>query len=149
MTWHNRWPKISMAERFWAKVDQGEGCWLWTAARDRKGYGVFRRGTGLGPCGAHRVAWEITNGPIPSGMEIDHTCFTPACVRPDHLALITPTDHRRQGGQRGALVTRRDHCIHGHPFTLVVGGRRRCYPCSKERWTKANRKRRTMDPTPG
>lgn len=143
MTWHNRWPKTTMAERFWAKVERGDNCWLWTAAADRRGYGRFQRGTGMGTCFAHRLAWELTNGPIPQGMEIDHRCFTPACVRPDHLALIEPGPHRRQAGERRRELAP-DHCKWGHPFTMVVAGRRRCRPCTKERWTKDNWKRRGM-----
>lgn len=44
---------------------------------------------------AHRVAWEMTNGPIPEGMDLDHRCGNRACVNPDHLRVTT----RSQNGQ--------------------------------------------------
>lgn len=76
-------------ERFWAKVEKSQGtCWQWKAfIHPRTGYGFFyyRNKTG----GAHRFAFEIANGAIPDGMEIDHTCHNRSCVNPAHLRLAT------------------------------------------------------------
>jgi len=38
---------------------------------------------------AHRVSYELANGPIPAGMVIDHACHRPSCVRPSHLRAVT------------------------------------------------------------
>lgn len=38
------------------------GCWIWTAAHNGKGYGVFGRTPRLY---AHRFAYEYYKGPIP------------------------------------------------------------------------------------
>jgi hypothetical protein len=77
--------KKPLSERFWAKVDKSGECWLWTAGTSRKGYGaILVEGKGRA---AHRVAYELVNGPIPEGMQIDHMCHTRACVRPDHLRI--------------------------------------------------------------
>ena len=70
---------------FWPKVQKGEGCWEWTAARDAKGYGQFKHRGGMRL--AHRVAYENERGPIPAGLQIDHTCWNRACVNPAHLRL--------------------------------------------------------------
>lgn len=80
----------SLAGRFWAKVRTGDGCWLWTGALDNGGYGKIGAGGDRGRtlC-AHRVAWELARGPIPDGLEIDHTCHVRRCVRPDHLRTVT------------------------------------------------------------
>lgn len=38
---------------------------------------------------AHRFAWELVNGAIPPGKQIDHRCHVPLCVNPAHLRLAT------------------------------------------------------------
>ena len=58
-------------DRFWAKVDiRGTNdCWPWTAAvNGPKGYGYFARANSRRKYLAHRVVWEMENGPIPRGM---------------------------------------------------------------------------------
>ena len=74
-------------DRFWAKVDvKGpDDCWLWTANKNNKGYGLFRPG-GLAPKRlSHRLSFSDAFGPIPDGMHVLHSCDTPACVNPAHL----------------------------------------------------------------
>jgi len=41
-----------------------------------------------GPC-APAFAWELRNGPIPTGMCVRHLCAQHICVRPDHFFLGT------------------------------------------------------------
>lgn len=60
---------------------------------------------------AHRYSWEEANGPVPEGLELDHLCRTPACVRPDHLEPVTHLENQRRGS-----VTARTHCPQGHPY---------------------------------
>ena len=39
-TYHQRFK--TMEQRFWEKVDKKEdGCWVWTANTNHKGYGMF------------------------------------------------------------------------------------------------------------
>lgn len=100
-------PGGDYAERFWSKVDRtGDGCWEWQASRTSHGYGqvsTFRR-----PRGAHRVAWELVNGPIPDGLWVLHHCDNPPCVRSDHLFLGTVGDNSRDMAAKG-----RTHVIYG------------------------------------
>lgn len=81
-------------ERFWEKVRKDGPCWTWTGAV-RNGYGVFRS-QGAARL-AHRVAWAWERGPIPDGMEVDHTCFNRSCVNVAHLRLL---DHTSNGQNR-------------------------------------------------
>lgn len=63
---------------------------------------------------AHRVAYELTRGPIPAGMEIDHLCRVRSCVNPDHLEAVTRGENLRRGrGKTGAQT----HCKRGHELT--------------------------------
>ena len=77
----------SLLQRFEEKyiVEPNSGCWLWTAATLFHGYGAIRIDGQTKR--AHRVSYELFNGPIPEGMHILHKCDTPCCVRPDHLKV--------------------------------------------------------------
>lgn len=109
-----------LAERFWEKVQKADGdaCWLWTGSSRHQKYPygcIWANGKAQW---AHRVAWELERGPIPDGMQIDHICKNPQCVRPDHLRLVTPrqnwVDYSDSPIARNAMKT---HCKFGHPLT--------------------------------
>ena len=89
-------------ERFWEKVDKGDGsqCWIWNASRSKQGYGRFARNDGQF-VQASRFAYEITYRQIPEGMDVLHSCDNQPCVRPDHLFLGTDLDNRRDAIRKG------------------------------------------------
>lgn len=98
--------------RFWSKVERTDRCWLWRGAINPKsGYGRFsdkRRATKAGrmvpwPLYAHRVAWELTHGPIPKGQSVLHHCDVPNCVNPRHLFLGTQKTNMQDAQQKGRL----------------------------------------------
>ena len=88
----------------------GNGCWVWNWAVQRKGYAsVWVDGRGVK---AHRVAYELANGPIPEGMVIRHTCGNPSCVNAEHLRVGTPAENARDmvndGNQGNQKLTQDD-----------------------------------------
>ena len=88
----------SLSERFWAKVNRSSGCWVWTGAKNRTGYGIIGHGPTLR---AHRVAYELTFGPIPQGMYVLHSCDNPSCVNPAHLFLGRQADNLQDMKRKG------------------------------------------------
>lgn len=110
-------------------VDSATGCWVWQRTLV-KGYGQFMV-DGVKK-GAHVHFWERENGPVPEGLELDHLCRRPLCVRPSHCEAVTHAENQRR---RAAAVT---HCPADHPYdevnTLVrKSGARHCRACNRNR----------------
>ncbi len=99
-------PPTDIKTAFWSQVvkHDGDGCWEWTGNKSRSfGYGSFAyAGTTKA---AHRVSWEMHNGPIQVNSEIRilvcHKCDNPPCVRPDHLFLGTDADNNKDNMLKG------------------------------------------------
>lgn len=91
-----------LAERFWEKVDiRGEDeCWPWMASTKQGGYGKIVSDDGRFLL-AHRVAYELTIGPIPVGLVLCHRCDNPGCVNPSHMFLGTQADNLQDMRTKG------------------------------------------------
>lgn len=92
---------------FWEKVDKSGDCWLWTAARNKKGYGVAWDGDRTQK--AHRVSFFLAHGYMPT-LCVLHKCDVPHCVNPDHLFLGTRADNNRDMTRKGRHASKDDYC---------------------------------------
>lgn len=113
-----------LRDRVLAKIRYENGCWTFTG-RLNGGYAwISVEGT---PRYAHRVMWELKNGPVSIGLELDHLCRNRACVNPDHLELVTHEVNMNR--------SRRTHCKRGHAYNFVNTyewkGERYCRPCHR------------------
>lgn len=96
-------PRKGISERFWPKVKIAtyppDACWEWVGAKNSNGYGhIGDRGSHKK---AHRVSWEIHNGPIPSGSLCLHKCDNKSCVNPSHLYIGNHSDNAKDMIERG------------------------------------------------
>lgn len=91
------------------------GCWIFTGAmhrgreHHRHAYGVIGEGgdraRGAKVLLAHRAAWMVYRGPIPSGVQVLHRCDVPLCCNPDHLFLGSQTDNMQDCKSKGRMRT--------------------------------------------
>lgn len=131
-------------QRFWERAIVQDGCWGWTG-EILSGYAILwnpdrvtRR--------AHRISWMIHFGPIPAGLDIDHTCHNGTgcvggarcphrrCTNPAHLEAVSHVENISRGNiNQYAAAT---HCIRGHEFTgentyRHPRGKRVCRACRR------------------
>lgn len=119
---------VPLEDRFWQQVSKAdEGCWLWMGGRSPRGYGkvsgvLFDRPRRH--YRAHRVAYELTYGPIADEAIVRHfICDNPPCCRPDHLKIGTTADNVADRVVAGRSATGDNHWTRRHPTSIQRGER--------------------------
>jgi hypothetical protein len=92
MRYHSEEDRI---KNFWSYVQKTEDCWLWLGSiHEKTGHGQFCwKGK---TAWAHRIAYLLLKGEIPSGFDLHHgpDC-SDCCVNPDHLTPMSHGEHSR------------------------------------------------------
>ena len=109
----------ALVQKFWSNVEKTPNCWIWRAGLKNDGYGNFQYGGRLNKTQvqAHRVAYILTKGDIPEGLQLDHLCRNRACVNPAHLEPVTCQINLLRGQTTTAANSRKSHCPQGHEYT--------------------------------
>ena len=144
---------VRLCRKFWARAIVVPGCWDWAGNQDRYGYAVVTtsRANRTVLMKAHRLSWEIHNGPVQKGVFVLHHCDNPLCVNPAHLFLGNHTDNMRDAARKGRIRNRHNgqtHCINGHDFTVEntyysprTGATRHCRACRREAVARSRQRR--------
>lgn len=132
---------VPISDRLTAGLEhRRNGCLEWTGSTSAKGYGrIWSDGKVRG---AHRIAWELVNGPIPDGLFVCHHCDNPPCCEtspseayPDgHLFLGTDADNYVDMVMKGRGKAAKTHCLQKHEYTeantyIRRDGARECRSC--------------------
>ena len=144
------------------RVDQraDNECWPWLGVVRDAGYGTFsRRVDGrVTSAPAHRLVYELLVGPIPPGLQLDHTCHDAEicggpcehrrCCNPAHLEAVSPAENARRSApaiRRSSPNRAKTHCPQGHAYEgdnlIETNGHRYCRTCRDLR----NRKRKRSE----
>lgn len=147
-TYDRRWGR-PIVDRILERTEPGPGgCQLWTGTTVR-GYGKVYEGRRNRL--VHRAVFEALVGPIPEGMDLDHTCHTRdplcrggvtcthrRCVNVEHLEPVPPIENNRRSQSFSAINATKTHCDHGHEFTSANtyirprNGQRQCRQCRRK-----------------
>jgi hypothetical protein len=86
-----------------------EGCWLWLRGKFKSGYGAVHWyvGDAKKKWYTHRLSYTQSNGDIPEGHGVCHTCDVPSCINPEHLFVGTQKDNMQDCIKKGRFNRRK------------------------------------------
>lgn len=123
-------------------------CWGWTGAATSRGYGSISYQSRV--WSTHKLAYVLTVGAVPNGLQLDHLCCNKLCCNPAHLEPVTSKVNVGRAWPATKL-----RCVNGHPLAapnlrlrsraggLVARDCRACRMAEKSRYDdERGRKRR-------
>lgn len=148
---------VQWCERFWNKVDFGEhplDCWIWTAAKNSNGYGIFRLNNKT--INAYSIAYKLLIGQVPDGKELHHECQVRSCVNTfwhifpktheENMILSRTTMYRKPN----STCQFKSKCKNGHSLIsddnvyVDTRGQISCRTCRKDAVTRYRNKRKVV-----
>lgn len=131
------WEPVAPPSLFWKRVRKTDTCWLWIGPLDAAGYGSV---SFADTSSAHRMAWVLSRGKIPDGLELDHLCRVRRCVNPEHLEPVTHAENMRRAAPFRLPPPRQLVCVRGHLLAegnllrrKARAGHRECLTCIRDR----------------
>jgi hypothetical protein len=88
LAWVKAQPKITLDDLFARSIPiPFSGCWIYLTKSDSDTEYTY----------AHRLAYTLTYGPVPKGLDLDHLCRVPRCINPEHLEPVTRSENKLRG----------------------------------------------------
>ncbi len=109
--YYKSYPTTPLSELFSRHIGEttDRGCIIWNGYKNKSnGYGMTHDAENRSTY-AHRIAWELANGPIPDGLWVLHKCDNPPCVNVEHLFLGTRQDNIDDMVSKGRQRKGEDH----------------------------------------
>lgn len=121
-------PRIPIKIRLLTKGVRDGECLLWPGSVDRGGYGLinYERRTQK----VHIVSYRVFVGPIPKGLQVQHSCNIRRCYEPTHLSVGTGKQNIEYAVSLGRMASGARNGKHTKPERTPKGDRHwtRLYP---------------------
>lgn len=142
-------PDTLLRERLLSRliIEPETGCLLWTGALSVDGYG--RITVNYRSREVHRIMWEMSEGPVPDGLVLDHVrargCTNRHCASIAHLEPVTNRTNLLRGTSVSAVNAVKERCPCGRRYDATNNrGARICRTCCREAKRRYKARRRLI-----